>query len=385
MIFLFATLPAEERIRSVQVLECQRLSSEFMAYIVESRSLRKTFLSIRGVYYQAELMGQDITWIVPYQFSQLLPVDVDFKVMGTFLEVYITLLTFVNYKLYADKGLMYPPKVDTHKQEQDVGITAYLLESTVPSKEFTGEARIKKSVKKVSKANKLMMTTRLEALGDAMEDIQAYSDNEERVDETKAESKNQVSMDFVPTLNVDSESDDEEQINNNVTSLSQLKSQSNSVSNLTRLFEGCIFYLARETPRWSLEFVIRSFGGQVGWEDDSLANHTQSKHADLKMGVSHYEMNDQRITHHVVDRPLLSRVSDRRDYIQPQWIYDCVNARRIIKSESYQPGQTLPAHLSPFVKYEDGDYKPDGVLVEEREENESLGKEEDLEANHVSL
>ena len=39
------------------------------------------------------------------------PADVDFKIMATFLEFYTTLLGFVNYKLYSDLGLIYPPQV----------------------------------------------------------------------------------------------------------------------------------------------------------------------------------------------------------------------------------------------------------------------------------
>jgi len=48
-----------------------------------------------------------------FRFFSILqnPADVDFKVMATFLEFYTTLLGFVNYKLYSDLGLVYPPKV----------------------------------------------------------------------------------------------------------------------------------------------------------------------------------------------------------------------------------------------------------------------------------
>jgi pescadillo protein len=52
------------------VHNCKRLTVEFMHYVIESRSLRKVFLSIKGIYYQAEVEGQTITWVVPYQFSQ---------------------------------------------------------------------------------------------------------------------------------------------------------------------------------------------------------------------------------------------------------------------------------------------------------------------------
>jgi pescadillo protein len=37
---------------------------------MKSRSLRKVFFSIKGIYYQAEIKGQTITWLVPYQFAQ---------------------------------------------------------------------------------------------------------------------------------------------------------------------------------------------------------------------------------------------------------------------------------------------------------------------------
>ena len=53
-------------------------------------------------------MGTQITWIAPYKFNQRLPFDVDYKVMGTFLEFYQGLLKFVNFKLFSDVGLQYP-------------------------------------------------------------------------------------------------------------------------------------------------------------------------------------------------------------------------------------------------------------------------------------
>ena len=55
-------------------------------------------------------MGQTVTWIAPYTFNQKVPSDVDFRVMLTFLEFYTTMLGFVNFKLYNDLNLFYPPK-----------------------------------------------------------------------------------------------------------------------------------------------------------------------------------------------------------------------------------------------------------------------------------
>ena len=58
-----------------------------------------------------------MTWIAPYQFSQKLPFDVDYKVMNTFLEFYLSLLRFVNYKLFTDVGLEYPPRADAYNDD----------------------------------------------------------------------------------------------------------------------------------------------------------------------------------------------------------------------------------------------------------------------------
>jgi pescadillo protein len=82
-----------------------------MTYVVRARALRKVFLSIKGIYYQAEIMGQTVTWVVPYKFSTEVPRDVDFRVMGTFLQFYLSMLTFANWKLFHSINLVYPPKV----------------------------------------------------------------------------------------------------------------------------------------------------------------------------------------------------------------------------------------------------------------------------------
>lgn len=65
-------------------------------------------MSIKGVYYRVEIMGTKITWIEPYKFNQRLPFDVDYKVMGTFLEFHQAHLKFVLYKLFSDLGMKYP-------------------------------------------------------------------------------------------------------------------------------------------------------------------------------------------------------------------------------------------------------------------------------------
>lgn len=55
-----------------------------------------------------------------------------------------------------------------------------------------------------------------------------------------------------------------------------------------RLFSGLVFFLNREVSREIFEFIICSFRGRVGWDGPG----------------SPYKLNDVRITHHIVDKPL---------------------------------------------------------------------------------
>ncbi len=54
-------------------------------------------------------MNQKITYLIPYKYPANLPIDVDYRVMTTFLDFYIVLMKFVNFKLYSSIGLQYPP------------------------------------------------------------------------------------------------------------------------------------------------------------------------------------------------------------------------------------------------------------------------------------
>jgi len=85
-------------------------------------------LSIKGIYYQAEIQGQDILWLVPYKFAQKVPGDVDFRIMLTFVEFYTTLLGFVMYRLYTLENWVYPPKFDQKADEAGAGLAAITVE-----------------------------------------------------------------------------------------------------------------------------------------------------------------------------------------------------------------------------------------------------------------
>jgi pescadillo protein len=47
-----------------------------------------------------------------------------------------------------------------------------------------------------------------------------------------------------------------------------------------------------------------------------------------------------------------------KEFVQPQWIFDSVNQRKLLPVSEYAPGKTLPPHISPFFDYDQNEYKP---------------------------
>jgi pescadillo protein len=112
LVHMFAALPAAFQVRSDRTASARRLAREWQYYVARSRSLRRVFLSVKGVYYQADVQGTPVTWLAPWQFAQDAPADVDYRVMLTFLELGETVLKFVQYKLYRETlRLAYPPAI----------------------------------------------------------------------------------------------------------------------------------------------------------------------------------------------------------------------------------------------------------------------------------
>ena len=94
-----------------------------------------------------------------------------------------------------------------------------------------------------------------------------------------------------------------------------------------------------------MTFVIRSAAGEVSWDKSLFTGAT-------------FKEDDQSITHHIVDRPNIEKKHLSRYYIQPQWVYDCINARMLLPVQEYFAGVELPPHLSPFVEISDHAYMP---------------------------
>ncbi|XP_033102218.1 pescadillo-like [Anneissia japonica] len=331
---LFTTLRVSAKISFTEGIRLsRRLLSEFMNFVIASRSLRKVFLSIKGIYYQVEIQGQPITWIVPYQFNYKQPVDVDLKIMSTFVEFYTTLLGFVNFKLYHSLNLHYPPKLTATDRSNKLDNGSSMCQD-----EDDTDERI------ASLAHDLVKVDNAIAEDDGIAD----EDDEE----------------LIAASGLDTEA------------IEKAREEEKQLSNLKKLFEGCKFFLSREVPRESLSFVIRSFGGRVSWDKC------------LFLGAT-YDVTDESITHQLIDRPQCDTQYISRYYIQPQWVYDCVNARMLLPAEDYFIGVNLPPHLSPFVEEQEGDYVPPekrvllarqkGVLPDEEQEEEEEETDEEEE------
>ncbi|WZN62760.1 ribosome biogenesis pescadillo-like protein [Chloropicon roscoffensis] len=127
---LFSALPASKgyKIPVDSVHNSRKLSLEWQAYVVRAGCLKKVFVAVKGFYYQAEVCGQTVTWLVPHERSQVLPADVDYRVMVTFLEFYQTMLKFVFFKLYHDVNLKYPPALDADLESNAAGLNAVITE-----------------------------------------------------------------------------------------------------------------------------------------------------------------------------------------------------------------------------------------------------------------
>ncbi|CAK7245168.1 MAG: mRNA-binding ribosome synthesis protein nop7 [Sporothrix thermara] len=384
MLFLFANLPSTSSVPAKMIARCERLCLEFQHYLIVSHSLRKSFLSIKGVYYQANIQGETVTWLVPYKFNQRVVGDIDFRIMGTFVEFYMTLLGFVNFRLYTSVGLKYPPKFDQAKDDGAGELGAFTLEDANAvngeAAAAAGEAERGPDPQVQAEVNKLVQELKAEEEGSkaAVAETETETETETTGDNNNdADDETAVPSDAIDKFEPAAQGGD------------VLPQPSYSSSNPRQLFAKCTIYLSRETPRGSIEFLLRAFGcKRIGW--------------DAVLGEGAYTTNemDPNITHQIVDRPPVqvavnndgeadgednqtaqklaaNRRVAGRIYVQPQWVWDSVNAEELLPADQYAPGAQLPPHLSPFVKSVQGQYDPSLPLDQQQTDMEALESDGD--------
>jgi pescadillo protein len=300
LVCLFATFPQSRKVHTSTIQLCERLRNEWMHFVIESKSVKKAFISIKGIYIQANVLGENITWVLPHSRAFTPPSDVDFRVMSTFAEFYTSLIGFTLFQLYKREDLVYPPqcKIETEEELGKEGMNQEKLNAMIHSLVRSGE-----------------------------KGVESKLDSEDNLDNQKLEE------------NVEEENADSKKI------------EAEEEAQRT-LFSKAVFYFNREVPSDVMIVLVRSLGGRVVLNED-----------------------DSEITHQIVDKTeslgLDMKHSAKRSYLQPQWIFDCINACILMPVSRYLPGADLPAHLSPFVKH-DGSYKPP-----ERLEIEALQRGED--------
>lgn len=347
MLFLFANMPATKGVNHRVVKDAQTLTNQWLAYCAKERLIKKVFVSIKGVYYQAVVKGQEIRWLVPFKFPSNIPSDIDFRIMVTFLEFYSTLLHFVLFKLYNDAGLVYPPPINMEQLKGIGGLSAYVLQS------------------KDQGVNKLLLSK------DETEEIDESApgatlsteelEKAKRADEEDAQEDEEV--EDVETVELD-------QFASTNKETGDVLAQPSKFSHPTStLFSKFLFFIGREVPMDILELCILSAGGNLISEialDEMKVNQPE---AYSKLDLSN-------VTHQIVDRPKVNAKVAGRTYIQPQWVFDSINKAELLPVNEYGPGETLPPHMSPWG--DSGAYNPDAAITDDIEGEQS---DEELDAN----
>lgn len=216
--------------------------------------------------------------------------------MSTFVDFYTMMLGFVNFKLYHSLNLVYPPKLTA-------AFTAETDKDLIDEHVYVAE--------------------RIAAMNMSLSRVAGANDAEE-----------------LPEMDIFNTEDEDPQ------KLEEAKLEAEKVKKLKTMFKGLKFFINREVPREPLVFIIRCFGGEVSWDRDHFVGAT-------------FDESDESIAYHIVDRPSMDKQYLSRYYVQPQWVFDSVNARTLLPINQYLMGAVLPPHLSPFVdKTKDQVYIP---------------------------
>jgi pescadillo protein len=350
MLFLFRTIPVGVNKYHTQdtIDYCYRLTNEYLNYLIQSQSLYKVFISIKGIYLQAIIESQYITTLIPHSFTQYIPTDVDYRIMLTFLQFYQTLQKFVNFKLYHEMGFIYPPKID----QGNVAITQQVITSKINNKQNDNNSN--NTTHSTSKAQpgikSVNSSAQLQASVDSVLSDLTRSKAKQRAAAEDLKSLQQHKKNEEDNAMSDGEEEEEEelkQFNDHINSSSEanLTPEQQERERIRVLFKGLTFFVSREVPQEISEVIIKAAGGDCVLEKDLYNDNSIS-------------ISSIQFSHHLIDRPVLAKKQANIIYIQPQWIFDCFNARILLPVEDYAAGKAAPPHLSPFVNDEELGYIP---------------------------
>ncbi|KAF8822121.1 BRCA1 C Terminus (BRCT) domain-containing protein, partial [Cardiosporidium cionae] len=315
---LFTSLPVNigTGVSSKVVEESTQLLDQFHHFIARKRCLRKVFVSIKGYYFEAEIMGEKILWLVPHQFVQEYPNEVDYRVLQSFCEFYRTQLKCVNFKLYSLENYLYPPTMNKHLQSLGYRFLSFISGDVVTSK----------------KSN------------------------------------------TAPLKDTDVISLETEFANDPLVQKVQEKLAENDI--LRRLFAGYVFLVSREVSLSPISLVILSGGGQITWQGEGAPldeSNPSITHQIVDRPLERLFSKNSKRNYSSAGIPdhFKQRANVIREYVQPQWVFDSFNCRVLLPIKEYSVGKTLPPHLSPFVlsrsKIKNKDDKEEGYMPKQRE------------------
>lgn len=289
-----------------------------MLYCSLSKSFRKSFLSIKGIYYQVEIMGQQVTWVQPYKFTQKLPFDIDYKVMMTFLDFYLALQKFINFKLFNDVGLQYPPE----RMDQ------------------TGKDNNQLDMAKVRDMQKNVCET-------------LYGNEEKQ--------RKQIEEEF-----------------GSAPELEEMKLREEKAIQMRSLLEGKVFYLNPEIPTYSLEFLLVGFGGEFGYSGDETEYKKTSEEVTHIIMDRPLRSNADKTKEHVIPQWVYDSINNQlllppTQYVPGQPAPAHLSPFIDNKEEGYLPERQQELNEMKGVTQEV--YEPE---VSDEEKSEDEADEEDL-------
>ncbi|GAW80855.1 pescadillo N-terminus domain containing protein [Plasmodium gonderi] len=366
-VIAYSLLPSDETfgIKNNFVKNCQMLKNQFHYYIYKTSKIKKGFISVKGYYLQAQILQKKVTWLIPHVFTPYLDKSIDFSIITTFIEYYISFLKFVLFKLYKMDNMTYPPEQNEKLKNEKLNHLSYdeYFISFCKSKLVSEDDQLQiEKTNNEKNSNGGMDHTNVSLIAQAVGELTQENNRVMRKKQIKHHLEN---LENLSTKEQESsEQRTEEQVNHNI---------NNEHDNLKELFTNQVYYIHTDMPFDILSIIILSCGGSIAWNSP----------------YSPYTLDDEKITHEILEsREVLEshegqegitqviKQNYQRMYIQPQYIFDCLNRKKILPCSDYSTDvKKLPVHLSPFI--EDDNFK-NFVKKEEYTINKILNQDAEI-------